>query len=427
MPRVTGGSFTPSAMVVSDTLVSEGHVVRALVSSVRYRPPVLALYGQPGVGDPLDGSMLVVGTAFHDAVPVVPTTGTAGFRAADLGGRTVAVGRDRVWTWVTWHLPDCVDECQGFVVGRKLSEDEVLQAARGATADQNRPTVAPDALPRGLEPLVSGGFNLTGFSLAGAQLVDWSSGGGRVVLTVAPDDRLGLIMRFWMDGESVRIRGEVGSSGRTAKLGVGDSLQARAWSESGRALLVVSVRVSADALDRFAADLRGARDGEWEQVRGRTLDVSNESVVRRCSSSDGPLVALGRNEGRYRWVVGFGLGRGDEIVHCQIVLTAERSSLGSSGSPRPVRGGLSAAASGIAGATDPVGLFVMGVSPPGTFRVTAELADGRAIDAELADEGPATGERYYALFVEGDFRAQPTIVALDANGGELSRLTLGRG
>ncbi len=76
---------------------------------------------------------------------------------------------------------------------------------------------------------------------------------------------------------------------------------------------------------------------------------------------------------------------------------------------------------GVGGATDPVGLFVLGAAPSGTARVRLDVADGRQIDAELAAVGPAPGERYYAAFVEGTVRTRPTVVALNGAGAEIAR------
>ena len=55
----------------------------------------------------------------------------------------------------------------------------------------------------------------------------------------------------------------------------------------------------------------------------------------------------------------------------------------------------------------------------------ADRADGRVTHAELADDGPVPGERYYAAFLEGDpnavRRSAPTVVALDGSGVEIDR------
>lgn len=418
--RVAGGAIGPGpGMVVSDALLSDGRVRRATVTSERYRPPSQALYGEAGLDDPLAGRMLAVGSAFDDAVPAVPTARTAGFRAVDVAGRRAAVGRDRAWTWVTWDLPDCNDECQGYAVGRNLSEPEVLAAARGATADREAPMISADALPPGLGHLVTGGFDLAGFSLRSTQSIYWTSEKGGLTLAVSADGRLAPVLRFWVDGGPTRVRGQVGSAGPMAEVGPGGPYEGRAWTEGGRALLVVSYRLPDRELERFVTGLRSARGGEWEQVRSRVLDVSSESAIEGCYTPDGPMVAVGRRQGRYRWAVGFRVGRRDQFSHCEVVLTSDRNSLGSSGGPRPVAGEVSVTTTGIGGATDPVGLFVMGVAPPGTARVRVETTDGRTVDAEVADKGPVAGERYYATFLEGDSRMELTVVALDGLGAVL--------
>ena len=424
----TGGGalVLGTGMVVSDALLVDGQVSRATVTSDRYLPPSHSLYGEPGLSDPLAGRLLAVGSAYEDSVPMVPTAKTSGFRAVDLDGRTAALGRDRVWTWVTWDLPDCTDECQGYTVGRNLSEEEVLVAARGASADRTQPAIATAALPDGMTLLLTGGVDLDGFAMRSAQVVSWTSGGGGLIFRVAPDEKLALLVRFWIDGRPTRIRGETGSAGSVAKVGYGGAATTgRAWSEEGRTLVVLGNGLTDREIDRFIAGLRAARAGEWEEVRSRVLDISSEAVMERCYDRGEPFVAVGRREGRYRWAVGFRAGRLNESSFCYILLTPDDRSLGSAGDPRPIPGKLSVGTTGLGGARDPVGLFVTGVAPPGTARVQAIHADGRTIDAELADQGPAPGERWFAAFLQGDIRIKPTIVALDDAGVELDRLAGG--
>ncbi len=56
--------------------------------------------------------------------------------------------------------------------------------------------------------------------------------------------------------------------------------------------------------------------------------------------------------------------------------------------------------------------------------MTVEVAGHPTVDAELADEGPAADERYFATFLEGDPRADPTVTAVDGSGAVLDRRTI---
>lgn len=408
-----------SEPVVSDTLLSEGRILRASVTADSLRPPAQALYGETRLADPLEGRMLAVGSAFNDGLPVVPTSETAGFRLQELGSRSVAVGHDRAWTWVTWNLPSCTAVCQGYVAGRNLSEPEVLEAARSANTDVNGPVTA--AAPGGLTLLSTTRLDLRDFDSAGSQLVSWVWKGDPLVLRVAPGPELATLFRFWVDGGPVEVREQMGSAGELARVGVGGDLSVRAWEEAGRSLLVVTTRMLLDDVDGFVAGLRRAGAGDWDALRSRVLDVSSGSLVDRCYTSGEGFTPVGRSEGRYRWAAGFRLGGANQFAHCYVILTPDRSSLGSSGSPRPAPRGLAVATTGIGGATDPVGLFVFGVAPAGTARVRLDVAGGRQVDAELAPTGPAPGERYYASFVEGAVRTRPTVVALNGAGAEIAR------
>ena len=410
--------------VVSDELLSTGRVVRATIHPERFRPPAQALYGEAGRDDPLEGPMLAVGSGFHDNVPVFPTAKTPGFRTLDLDGRTVAVGRDRAWTWVTWDLPDCTDECQGYTAGRNLSEEEVLAAARGATADRSAPRIADGALPAGVSLLLTVPLHMDGLISAGDQIVSWREEGGGAVLAVARDPRVAVAYRFWIDRGPARIRGQTGAAGSMARLGEGGGgrLQGRAWSEGGRALLLLTSSRSGDQIDRFVRGLRTADAGEWDRLRSRVLDIDSDTMIEDCYTPGEPFTAVGRHEGRFRWAVGFRAGRQNQVATCEVILTPDRRSHSSGGGPRPAPGALSVSTLGIGGATDPIGLFVMGGVPAGATAVRVHVADGHTVDAELAGVGPSPGERYYAVFVEGDIRRKPAVVALDRSGAELARV-----
>ena len=405
--------------VVSDVLLTEGRVLRASVTRDAFSPPAHAVYGESGRADPLTGRMLTIGSAFADAVPVVPTSETPEFRLVELGDRSVAVGHDRSWTWVTWRLPNCTAVCQGYAAGRNLSEGEVVAAARAATVTGNTPTVPAQAVPAGLTLLLTARLDLRSFDAPRTQSVSWLWEGAVVGFNVAPDAGLALLLRFWVDGGAVEVRDRRGSAGEVARVGYGGDIVARAWSEGGRSLLLVSNRLSFDDFDRFVAGVRVAGAGEWEALRNRVLDVSGEALVEPCRAAGGAYTAVGRQEGRYRWAVGFSADARNLL--CDVILTPDRSSLGLSGFPRPAPRSISVTTKGIGGATDPVGLFLAGVAPAGTGRVRLDVADGRQIDAELAAVGPAPGERYYAAFVEGAVRTRPTVVALNGAGAEIAR------
>lgn len=405
--------------VVSDELLGEGRVLQATVMRDTFSPPAHVVYAEPGRPDPLTGRMLVVGSAFSSALPVLPTSESPDFRLVELPNRSVAVGHDRAWTWVTWKLPNCTEVCQGYAAGRNLSEADVVDAARTATADRNAPTVT--AVPAGLRPLVTLRLDLQTLTAPGGQSVSWLWEGTSVGLVMVPDPRLAVLLRFWIDGGPVEVRDGVGSDGELARVAYGRDLIARAWSEGGRSLLVVSDRLPHDDLDRFVAGLRVARPGEWDALRARVLDASTDALVDPCRSSGGSYTAVGRQEGRYRWAVGFAPGLQNQVAACEVILTPDRSSLSAGGVPRPAPRAVSVATVGVGGASDPAGVFVVGVAPAGTARVRLDTADGRQVDAELAAVGPAPGERYYASFVEGVVRARPTVLALNGAGGEIAR------
>jgi hypothetical protein len=408
-----------SEPVVSDVLLSEGRVLRATVARDAFSPPAHAVYGEAGRADPLTGRMLAIGSAFGDAGAIVPTSESPGFRLVELGDRSVAVGHDRSWAWVTWKLPNCTGVCQAYAAGRNLSEAEVVDAARAATVTGSTPTVAATAVPAGLTLLLTARLDLKSFDAPRAQSVTWLWEGAVVGFIVVPDSGLALLLRFWLDGGAAEVRDRPGSAGEVARVGSGGDIVGWAWSEAGRSLLVVSNRLSFDDSDRLLDGLRVAAPGEWDALRSRVLDVSGEALIDQCRGAGGSFTAVGRQEGRYRWAVGFG-GEPRNLL-CDVIVTPDRSSLGLGGFPRAAARALSVTTKAVGGATEPVGLFVAGVAPAGTARVRLDVADGRQVDAELAATGPAPGERYYAAFVEGTVRIRPAVVALNGAGAETAR------
>jgi hypothetical protein len=404
--------------VLSDLLLSEGRVLRATVTADAFSPPAHAVYGESGRADPLTGRMLTIGSAFGDAGAIVPTSESPGFRLVELGDRSVAVGHDRSWAWVTWKLPNCTGFCQGYAAGRNLTEAEVVDAARAATVTGSTPTVAATAVPAGLTLLLTTRLDLKGFEIPRGQSVTWLWEGAVVGFIAVPDSALALLLRFWVDGGQAEVRDRRGSEGEVARVGYGGDIVGRAWSEGGRSLLVVSNRLSFDDFDRFLDELRVGAAGEWEALRSRVLDVSGEALIDQCRGAGGTFTAVGRQEGRYRWAVGFGAEPRNLL--CDVMVTPDQSSLGLGAFPRAAPRTLSVTTKAVSG-TDSVGLFVAGVAPAGTARVRLDVAGGRQVDAELATTGPAPGERYYAAFVEGAVRTRPTVVALNGAGAEIAR------
>ncbi|MDP1804709.1 MAG: hypothetical protein Q8K72_06050, partial [Acidimicrobiales bacterium] len=230
--------------VVSDVLLSEGRVLRAAVTGDAFSPPAHAVYGESGRADPLSGRMLVIGSAFGDAGPVVPTSETPGFRLVALGDRSAAVGHDRSWAWVTWTLPNCTGFCHGYAAGRNLTEAEVVTAASAATVAGSAPAVAATSVPAGLTLLLTARLDLKGLDAPRAQSVMWLWDGAIVGFGVVPDAGLALLLRFWIDGGPVEVRDRPGAAGEVARVGYAGDMVARAWSEGGRSLLLTANRLS---------------------------------------------------------------------------------------------------------------------------------------------------------------------------------------
>ncbi len=354
------------------------------------------LYGDPALSDTLDGPVLLVGSSGGSAQIGGPRYEAPG-EEVDIGGRTGTVVRDGDRTWVVIQGNDHVE----FVVGRGIDEDDLVAAARGADFGAATATVAPDAVPAGLEPLVVGGPP-DGPGGPGEHMFLVGDSTWISVTAVRADPRLAALWGFWADdaGGTV-IRGEPGSAGvlRGTYLG-GPEAPGRVWAEDGMVLAVVVTLDRAgdgeELLDRVVADLRMGTWAEFEAARRQLLERPPTRDEAGCGP-DGAFVS-GAGSGS-RW--GFALTAspsGDAWSTCYLEL-ASGSGGGGTIVPPPL-GELAAAVGGSTDISSGSGYSIVGgAAPPGTTRVTVTTPDGRTHEAVLSDVGPRPGERVWATFV----------------------------
>ncbi|SDF73059.1 hypothetical protein SAMN05660662_3145 [Blastococcus aurantiacus] len=375
-----------------------------------FEPARATLYGDPELADTLDGPVLLVGTTSGSASLAGPQEGSAGEREVDLGGRTGRVVRDSDRTWV---LIDGNDYRE-FVVGRGIGEDELITAARGADFASPTATLAEDAVPAGLEPLVAGspqdgpyssGVGLS-MSLQGDQT--WIS-----VSAVRADPRLAALWGFWVeDATGTELRGSVGSAGNLQDANVGGSeARGRVWAEDGTVFSVVmdGPEDADEVLDQVVANLRAGTPAEAEELDRQVRERPPTAIESPCPADGGFVSGV---EGASRWVFSLQpntVSSTGEWSACYFDIP--NSGGGGSVLPPPLGElALSGFGSGVVG----------GVAPPGTARVTVTDAGGVTRDAVLADDGPRPGERvwgtYIPLFPPPTSGAPFTVTAYDAAG-----------
>ena len=393
-------------------------------------PARATLYGDPDLADTLDGPVLLVGTSSGSASIAGPPYDVAGEREVELDGRTARVVPNTDRTWVVFESSDYTE----FVVGRGVAEEELVAAARGADFGSATTTLAPDAVPEGLEPLVAGGEADRPGSFAGLQLFLQGDSSAISVDVVRADPRLAALWGFWAeDATGTYVRGHPGSAGDLQDANVGDrDARGRIWAEDGMVWSVVVTqyesedvrprRTRDELLDEVVDDLRV---GTWEEFEALDDGLRTRPPTREEAGCGPEGEFVSGVEGTARWSFQLVPGPSDWST-CYLELG---SGGGGGGSlvPPPL-GELAVSAGGGTDIASGTGhLIVGGVAPPGTARVTVTAADGRTRDAVLADGGPRPGERVWGtcLPLGPSLTGSPpsTATAYDAAGAVLASST----
>ncbi|SDF73085.1 hypothetical protein SAMN05660662_3146 [Blastococcus aurantiacus] len=369
-----------------------------------YEPSRATLYGDPDLADTLDGPVLLVGTSSGSASIAGPPYDVPGEREVELGGRTARVVPDSDRTWVVFESSDYTE----FVVGRGVDEDELVAAARGADFESATATVAPDAVPARLEPLIAGSPQDRPGGSSGEHMFLEGDSSWVAVDVVRADPRLAALWGFWAeDASGTSVRGHPGSAGALQDANVGDrDARGRIWAEDGMVLSVVvtqyedaDVRPSRsrdELLDEVVDNLRVGTWEEFEALDGeiRTRPPTPEEVG--CGE-DRSFVSGVEGDVRWAFSVQPGSSGGDGWFFCATELAS-----GSSGGnflAAPL-GELVSSTGGASSRPDGSGDGVVGgVAPPGTTRVTVTTFDGRTLEAQLSADGPRPGERVWGAFV----------------------------
>ncbi|MET0763743.1 MAG: hypothetical protein ABWY29_02680 [Blastococcus sp.] len=351
--------------------------------------------------DTLDGPVLLVGTSSGSATMGGPAS-PPGDREVDLGDRDGWVVHDADRTWVGVVEPDSEDYVQ-FVVGRGLDEDALIAAAAGADFSTPTATLAPDAVPDGLAPLVAGSPSDGPFSWpTGEQFTLAGEEGTVVVSAVRAEPRLAALWGFWTDDAAgTVIRGRPGSLGDMHGIKLGDDARGYVWAENGMVLSVVGLYGGGRFIDAVLRDLRIGTAADLEAMRRGGIDRVPTSEDVGCR--EGTPIVTGV-DGDLRWALGVEPERAHPVewsaCHWVNTLEAPTGGYGSWDLPPLGQIGLTGLELGQLGNPMTVDRLVGGVAPPGTARVTIQL-DGRTADAVLAEPGPRPGEKLFGTYLRG--------------------------
>jgi hypothetical protein len=345
------------------------------------------LYGDPRLADTLDGPVLLVGTSSGSARNGPPYD-VPGERAVDLGGRPGRVIPDTDRTWVVIDGNDYLE----FVVGRGIGEDELIAAALGADFASAIPTLAPDDVPAGLQPLVAGSPPDGVWSGVGTY-IDLRGGESTsgTVSAVRADPRLAALWGFWIeDPAGTLVRGRPGSAGVLQDRGpTFSSARARVWAEDGMVLSVVLHGAGDEVVDQVVANLRVGTVSEFEVMRREIAERPPTREEAPTFSPDSGFVS--GVEGVDRWSFELYPNPNPGIGDWSAAYFNLTSLGGGGGSVLPPPLGEVAVYVG--------GSIVGGAAPPGTTRVTVTGPDGSTREAVLSEVGPRPGERVWGTFL----------------------------
>ncbi|TQN42991.1 hypothetical protein FHU33_2411 [Blastococcus colisei] len=368
-----------------------------------YEPARATLYGDPTLADTLDGPVLLVGTSSGSAFLGGPPCCLPGERQVDLGGRDGLLVHDADRTWVNVDPGSFSDHVQ-FVVARGVSDDDLIAAA--ATADFSTATaaLAADAVPAGLAPLIAGSPADGPFTgSVGEEFVLAGESGWVIVSAVRADPRLAALWGFWTDDPvGTVVRGQPGSLGDMHGIYYGDDARGYVWAENGLVLSVIGLGDGDQFLEQVVQDLRFGTVADLEAMRHGAIDRLATPEGIGCQAGT-PIVTGG--DGDLRWAIGVepGPAGGDQWVSCLQLFTLDGVPPNGSGPidlPPVGQIAVTSVGSGEGVATFPKDVLIGGVAPPETARVVIGDADGRTVDAVLAEPGPRPGEVLFGTFIQ---------------------------
>lgn len=393
-----------------------------------YPPARTTLYGDPAFPDTLDGPVLLVGSSSGSAVRGGPPNSSEGPRDVDIGDGTGFLVHDGNTTWVA--LPGGDNDYVAFVVGRGLSDEQLIEAARAADVSTDAATIAASAIPAGLEPLIISSPRDGPYLAVGERLRLASDSATIYVSAVKADPRLAALWGFWADDPGgTMVRGQPGSVGEMHGIGLGDGARGRVWAENGLVLSVVAYGGSDELVDRVVDSLRVGTAAELDAMR--LGSITREPKPSEVGCPEGAVLVSAIVDD-YRWAFGVGVDPDypDEGAQsCSALITVDPSDGAGSGSfALAPLGRLSGETSWTDGPPGhPAGTTLGGVAPPGTDRVTILGPDGVSVDAVLSVDGLRPGERLFGQFFPGPSAGVDgpyAITALDAAGMTLATLAL---
>lgn len=392
------------------------------------------LLGEPDASSVLDGPSALVGSSSASSQMASPV-GSGGQEKGIVVPELAKDGdwleprliEDGPWTWLVF-ANGCQTDCISYVVGREMSDEDLISLAKGVSFDSATPSVAPESVPTFLKPIVlgDGGNDITA---AMATRLTYRGPGydDLIVEFVQADPSLASLWGFWVDGtSSVAINGHAARGGSIGATEKSAGQQALVWAQDG---LVISVRgdTSAAEIAKVAASLRVASNAELEQLQMAVVDKQPSWSEAGCIEPDG--VILSQQVGIHRWIVCFDIEPGSPWFTVGWLTGTGGGGGGISGTLELAPGGKISMQSMDSCSPDPTdppkGTMVFGSAPPDTSTLEISANGSAPAKALLATTGARTGERWFAVNIErtcmtNDPAALVTITAKNAAGAVIA-------
>ncbi len=402
----------PEGFTVSTLTLDEAHPAAFA--------PEATLYGDPSFDDTLDGPVLLVGDSGGSANLGGAPRGRPDERRLDVGRFGGWITHDGATTYVGLEV-DGQDYAR-FLIGRGLTDEEMIAAAQTATFDQVA-RVDTGSLPDGMQSLIESGPGDGPFRYGSRGLFMVLSGPDAQVqvVVVRADPRLAAMWGFWTgDAVGTEISGVPGSDGALGGTSMYSGERGLVWAEDG--LVYAVTGMGGTPVDAVAAGLRPGTDAEFAAMLQTQQDREVTAQDLGCRPGSGVVSAMA---GDVRWAFAVGQNSGGGWDSCSgVVPLGEFPGGGAFGSFELAELGRisSQTLQTNVEAGGPTSTLIAGVAPPGTSRIALAPPGREAVDAVLAEGGPRAGEVMWGQWLPG-YGYEPTdpvvLTAYNAEGAVL--------
>ena len=416
----TGTVSVPHRPIIVSKLPSGWSVSEVTIDEPDRMPNMMqTLYLAPG-STAEDGPALAVGVNGAEYGYTLCSGGTGAVSGASGAMASALMQKSGDLIDVSGPIDGSDDGNYGFVIGRDLTEDQVLSAARAATFVHGQDATVPQkALPSDFFKLASApvvpnqefGEVLRLTNADGTQSVSVGAYDGNAAADQVTD--------FWNTTVATKPCGEGNAPQRTGRIG------STSYRVTGHTTAAITGAIESHLV---ATDQAGL-----EAFQKKTADLPASALLTGCSTPGGSVFVEGHQD-TVRWVLAMPKQPSQSGMSCQIFIVdghPEGMMAGGGGPAFATNGseGITVLGGGSAGLTVGTANVTGGTVPKAATRVTITDGAGRTTDAVLVDGGNDPNVRYFGGMILpssiGNNGLTITVVAYDATGAEIARYSNG--